>query len=114
MNRKRIVVTVGAVAVAAAVSVGGYRLYQELDARGKRPTFNPEWQRCEAGDACVAIPAPCEDWVAVNARHRDDAAAYYAHLMTVIESIELWCTSTGNPLTTPRAICLSGQCALGP
>lgn len=112
MNRKRMAVIVGAVATAAVLAFGGYRLYEALDARGKRPTFSAEWQRCEAGDTCVAVAAPCQDWEAVNERYHDDAAAYYNHLMAVIESSELWCPSRSIPTMTPFAMCLSGQCAI--
>lgn len=112
MKRKQILISIAAAVAVAALGVGGYRLYETLDAQGKRPTFDPAWQRCETSDVCVAVPAPCEDWAAVKERYRDDAAAYYAHLMTLIENTELWCPSTGNPLVTPRAECIAEQCTI--
>lgn len=110
MKRKQMFISIAAAIAVAGLVAGGYRLYETLDTTGKRPTFDPEWQRCEPGDSCVVVAAPCEDWEPVNARYRDDAAAYYQHLMTLIETTELWCPSTGNPLLTPRAECVAERC----
>ena len=77
-----------------------------------RPVFSPEWGLCDDGNTCVAVEAPCGEWQAVNAKHEADAAAYYGHLITVVETTGMECVSTNLNRQTPAAYCLSGVCDL--
>jgi len=83
------------------------------DDRAPRPVFNPQWQECRTGDACVAVQAPCGEWQPVNGRHETDAAAYYGHLITVVEETGMECVSTNLSTRKPAAYCRLGKCTLG-
>jgi len=78
----------------------------------RRPVFDPLWELCGAGEACVAVQAPCGEWQPVNAAHEQDAAAYYTHLMTVVEETGMECVSTNLSVGKPAAYCKSGTCVL--
>lgn len=81
--------------------------------RPGRPVFSPQWELCEAGETCVAVQAPCGEWQPVNEVHEGDAAAYYGHLMTVVEETGMECVSTNLSTRKPAAYCRSGTCTLG-
>ncbi len=97
------------VAVVALVALAGVAL---LVAEGllfdDKPRFSPEWAACGGDDVCVAISVPC-GWTAVNARHREAAAAYYAYVATVID---LRCSADEVPAAPPPASCQAGRCVL--
>jgi hypothetical protein len=78
----------------------------------RRPVFDPRWELCEAGETCVAVQAPCGEWQPANAKHETEAAAYYGHLMTVVEATGMECVSTTLNTRKPAAYCLSGTCTL--
>jgi len=80
--------------------------------RPRRPVFDPQWEQCGAGDVCVAVQAPCGEWQPANAAHEKDAAAYYAHLMTVVEEAGMECGSANLSVRKPAAYCKSGTCTL--
>ena len=80
--------------------------------RPRRPVFSPQWELCEPGDSCVAVQAPCGEWQPVNGIHESDAAAYYGHLMTVVEETGMECVSTNLSTRKPAAYCQSETCTL--
>lgn len=97
------------VAVVVLITLAGVAL---LVAEGllfdDTPSFNPEWAACGSGDVCVAVSVPC-GWTAVNRRHREAAAAYYAYVATVID---LRCRADEVPSEPPPASCRAGRCLL--
>jgi len=99
---------IGGAAVGLAVLVLVALLVAEGLLFDGRPEFSEDWAKCETGDTCVAISVPC-GWTAVNRRHRDAAAAYYAYIATVIE---LRCNADDVPPAPPAAVCRAGRCAL--
>ncbi len=99
--------TLSVVAIAYVVSgLGG--------AAPDRPVFNAEWALCTPGDICVTVLAPCGEWQPVNARHEGAAAAYYSHLMTIVEATGMECVGTNLSRRKTPAQCLSGACKLKP
>lgn len=77
-----------------------------------RPVFSPDWELCDRGDVCVTVQAPCGEWQPVNAKYEADAAAYYSHLITVVEAAGMECMSTNLSRGKPAAFCLSGVCSV--
>lgn len=99
---------------AGALLLVGVAIYivAELTAGDRdRPLFSPEWELCDRADICVAVPAPCGEWQPVNEKYEQDAAAYYAHLIAVVES-EMICMSRNLNPRKPQALCISGVCGL--
>lgn len=78
----------------------------------ERPVYNYEWALCEAAEQCVAVPAPCGEWEAVNKRFETEAEAYYAHLITVVEQQEMTCLSTRLSTRIRGAYCQGGICTI--
>lgn len=76
-----------------------------------RPLFSPEWELCDTGEVCVAVQAPCGEWQPVNEKYEEDAAAYYDHLIRVVES-EMVCMRVNMSTRKPQAFCVSGVCGL--
>ena len=100
---------------AGAVLLMGAVIYviSDLTAGNRdRPVFSREWELCDSADVCVAVPAPCGEWQPVNQRHEQDAAAYYGHLITVVEEAEMVCMSVNLSTRRPQAFCVSGVCGL--
>jgi hypothetical protein len=77
-----------------------------------RAVFSPEWVLCDEGDVCVAVAAPCGEWQPVNGTHEEVAAAYYGHLITVVEEAEMICMSTNLSRRKSAAYCRYGVCEL--
>jgi len=114
MKRKRLVWAVGAAGVSIGIGMFAY-VVSGLTARNPdRAVFSPEWGLCDSGDACVAVEAPCGEWQSVNRKHAGDAAAYYGHLITVVETTGMECVSVTLSRPKPAAYCVSGACELAP
>lgn len=111
MKDKRLVwATAGAIFLVGA-GLLAYAVSGLTAGRPVRPVFSPDWQSCDLGEACVAVQAPCGEWQPVNWMHEADAAAYYSHLITVVETTGMECVSTNLSRTKPAAYCLSGTCS---
>ena len=95
----------------AALLVGGAWYLYDLGAFSSRPAYDQTWAFCEPGDRCVAIRAPCENWVAISEKHLDDAKAYYDHMIALVEeSPQMECAPSAPSDIQPKAYCLSGLC----
>ncbi len=90
------------VAAATALLVAEGLLFDDT------PKFSAAWAACGDDDVCVAVSVPC-GWTAVNSRHREAAAAYYAYIATVID---LRCAAGEVPAEPPPASCRAGRCVL--
>ncbi len=112
MRGKHLVWTLGGSSILLGLGVLVYIIFGLTAGRPDRPVFNPEWVYCDQGDVCVAVQAPCGEWQPVNMKREEDAAAYYGHLITVVEEAEMVCMSTNLSRWTPAAYCLSGTCTL--
>ncbi len=114
MKGKRLVWAVGGAGILFGVGLLVYVVAGLTAGEPDRPVFSPEWTLCDGGDVCVAVQAPCGEWQPVNAKHQADAAAYYGHLMTVVETAGMECVSTNLSRSKPAASCLSAVCSLAP
>ncbi len=105
-----------ALAVAAAAFVGGTAYYYLPGDTGepvKRQVFNPQWQSCETGDRCAVLLAPCGIWETVNAKFQSEAAAYYEHMISLVdESGKFHCAQMPVFGQAPPAVCRIGLCAI--
>ncbi len=105
-----------ALAMAAAAFVGGtayYYLPGETGEPDKRQVFDAQWQSCETVDACVVLLAPCGTWETVNRKFQSEAAAYYEHMIALVdESGKFYCAQMPTFGPAPPAICQFGQCAI--
>lgn len=110
MKSKGLIWFLGA-AGAVALAVLFYLLSNPLE-EPRRALFREGWELCEVGDKCVAVDAPCGEWKPVNEKYEDDAAAYYRHLITVVEKGEMVCMESFVGGTKPNAWCVSGACTL--
>jgi hypothetical protein len=112
MKGKHLVWAVGGAGILLGVGLLVNVLAGITAGKHDRPVFGPEWTVCDGGDICVAVQAPCGEWQPVNAKHEVDAAAYYDHLMTVVEATGMECVSTNLSRVRPAASCRSGACSL--
>jgi hypothetical protein len=94
------------------LAIGGWYLY-ELGAFSGRPHYDRTWAYCNSGDRCTAIPAPCDEWVAINNKNVDEASKYYDYTINLVEqSPQMECTNPPYSSMQPRAYCLSGLCTI--
>ena len=114
MKDKRLVWAVGGAGFLLGVGSLVYVVAGLTAGNQDRPVFNPEWGLCDGADICVAVQAPCGEWQPVNRKHEADAAAYYGHMMTVVETTRMECVSTNLSSGKPAAYCLSGVCSVAP
>lgn len=109
-------ILLAALAIAVAAFVGGTAYYYFPDDTGepdKRQVFDSQWQSCEAGDACVVLLAPCAAWETVNGKFRSEAAAYFEHMISVVdESGKFHCAQMPTFGPAPAAVCQFGKCAI--
>lgn len=112
MAGKQLFWIAGGLGVVALLAALAYAVSVFAAGKADRTVFSPEWETCDGGDVCVAVPAPCGEWKPVNKTHERDAAAYYDHLTTVVETNGMVCMGTDLSVRRPSAYCLSGACAL--
>lgn len=113
MRGKRLAWAAGGAAALLLSSIL-YVLAGRPDDRPRRPVFSRQWESCDRVEACVAVQAPCGEWQPVSETHETDAAAYYGHLMTVVEETGMECVSTNLSTRRPAAYCVSGKCTISP
>ena len=114
MKGKRLVWAVGGAGILLGVGLLVYVVAGLTAGKPYRPVFSPEWKLCDQGDVCVAVQAPCGEWQPVNRKHKADAAAYYGHLMTVVETTGMECVGSNLSRGKPMASCRSGVCSVAP
>ncbi|MDH3229905.1 MAG: hypothetical protein OEN55_08950 [Alphaproteobacteria bacterium] len=110
MKGKRLVGAVGGAGILFGLGLLVYVISGLIAGQPDRPVFSSEWVLCDEGDMCVAVAAPCGEWQPVNRAHEEAAAAYYGHLITVVEEAEMMCMSTNLSMRKPAAYCRSGVC----
>lgn len=110
MKDKRLLWILGAAGVSALGAL--FYLLSNPSDSPRRAVFKPGWELCEAGDSCVAVAGPCGEWKPVNSAHEDESAAYYRHLISVVEKGEMICMERFHDTTKPPALCISGSCEL--
>lgn len=112
MSGKRLVWISGGLGALLLLAALAYLVFGSAAGERGRTVFSPEWESCDGGDICVAVKAPCGEWQPVNRKHEVEAAAYYGHLITVVEEAEMICMSVNLSRRKPGAYCLSGTCTL--
>lgn len=106
MTRNGKILTSAAVAALIA-AFAAYRMLAPADPR----IYDENWEKCEAGDVCVAVSAPCRTWMAVNEKYQAEATAYYNHLISVIDESEgVGCMPGQGRFIQPYAACRIGVC----
>lgn len=110
MKSKKLLLALGAGGIVALGVL--FHLLSNPDDSPRRAVFKPGWELCEGGDTCVAVAGPCGEWKPVNGKYEDEAAAYYRHLITVVEKGEMMCMERFFDGENPGALCISGTCEL--
>jgi hypothetical protein len=108
-GQKKFLAVLGS-ALVLMLAAGTWHLYG-IGAFNSRPSYDETWTYCEPDDKCIAIPAPCESWIAVSDKHLDEARAYYDRMIALVEdSPQMECASIPQGDIQPKAYCLSGLC----
>jgi hypothetical protein len=112
MKGKRLVWAVGGAGILLGSGLLVYAFAGLTTSKPDRRVFSPIWEVCDQGDVCVAVQDPCGEWQPVNKKHEEDAAAYYGHLITVVDTTGMECVSVNLSRRKPAAYCLSGACSV--
>lgn len=112
MTGKSLLWTLGGGGILLGLGLLAYVVAAYTAGRPDRAVFNPDWDLCIPDDSCVAVAAPCGEWEPVNSVHEEEAAAYYGHLIEVVESNGMLCMSVNLDRRKPAAYCVRGVCSL--